>query len=155
MARVCELTGKKPMAGHRVSHAVNRSKRRFLPNLQNVSLLSEALGRGLRLRVSAAALRTVEHRGGLDAFLRKARPQTLSLRAQAFRKQLLAADGPDAQAKRAPTRRKPPGKKAQKAKLRKEQKSAAAAKSASPPSAPPPASSERAAEAAAPQTQSP
>ena len=72
MARRCELTGKGVMVGNNVSHAVNRTKRRFLPNLLNVSLISDALGRTVKLRISANALRSVEHRGGLDAFLLKA-----------------------------------------------------------------------------------
>lgn len=81
MARRCELTGKAVMTGNNVSHANNKTRRRFLPNLVNVSLLSDALGRTVRLRVSANALRTVEHRGGLDAFLLKAKDAELSERA--------------------------------------------------------------------------
>jgi large subunit ribosomal protein L28 len=81
MSRVCELTGKGPMTGNNVSHANNRTKRRFLPNLNDVSLQSEALGRAFKLRISAAALRTVDHRGGLDAFLAKAKDDELSARA--------------------------------------------------------------------------
>ena len=69
MARRCELTGKSPMVGNHVSHANNKTKRRFLPNLTEVSLTSETLGQTRRFRISAAALRTVDHRGGLDAFL--------------------------------------------------------------------------------------
>ena len=69
MSRRCELTGKGPMVGHKVSHSNRKTKRRFLPNLRNVTLISEALGRSVKLRVSANALRTVDHRGGLDAFL--------------------------------------------------------------------------------------
>lgn len=78
MARRCELTGKGPMSGNNVSHAKNRTRRRFLPNLNNVTLQSETLGRGFKLRISAAALRTVDHRGGLDAFLVKAKNDELS-----------------------------------------------------------------------------
>ncbi len=78
MSRRCELTGKGPMVGNNVSHANNKSKRRFLPNLNDVSLMSETLGRTFRLRVSAAALRTVDHRGGLDTFLLRARDGDLS-----------------------------------------------------------------------------
>lgn len=81
MSRVCELTGKGPMSGHNVSHANNKSKRRFLPNLNDVTLTSDALGRSYRLRISAAALRSVDHRGGLDAFLAKARDEELSAKA--------------------------------------------------------------------------
>ena len=73
MSRRCELTGKGPMTGNNVSHAKNRTRRRFLPNLNHVTLQSETLGRSVKLRISAAALRTVDHRGGLDAFLAKAK----------------------------------------------------------------------------------
>ena len=82
MSRVCELTGKGPMSGNNVSHANNKTRRRFLPNLNEVTLLSEKLGRGYSLRISAAALRSVDHRGGLDAFLAKAKDTELSDRAQ-------------------------------------------------------------------------
>ncbi len=78
MSRVCELTGKGPMTGNNVSHANNRTRRRFLPNLNDVSLQSEALGRAFKLRISAAALRSVDHRGGLDKFLAKAKDVELS-----------------------------------------------------------------------------
>ena len=73
MSRVCELSGKAPMTGHKVSHANNKTKRRFLPNLTDVTLMSDILGQAFRLRVSTNALRTVDHRGGLDAFLAKAK----------------------------------------------------------------------------------
>ena len=89
MARRCELTGKAVMSGNNVSHANNKSRRRFLPNLCNVSLISDALGRTFRLRISAAALRTVEHRGGLDAFLKKAREEDLSPKVQILRRDIL------------------------------------------------------------------
>ena len=69
MARRCVLTGKGVQAGNNVSHALNRTRRRFLPNLQKASLVSETLGESIRLRLSTRALRTVEHRGGLDAYL--------------------------------------------------------------------------------------
>jgi large subunit ribosomal protein L28 len=78
MSRVCELSGKAPMSGHKVSHANNKTKRRFLPNLNDVTLISDILGQSFKLRVSAHALRTVDHRGGLDAFLAKARDEELS-----------------------------------------------------------------------------
>ncbi len=78
MAKRCELTGKGVLTGNNVSHANNKTRRRFLPNLVNVSLLSDALGRTFRMRISAHALRSVEHRGGLDAFLMKARDAELS-----------------------------------------------------------------------------
>lgn len=88
MSRVCELTGKGPMTGNNVSHANNKTRRRFLPNLNEVTLISDALGRSYRLRVSAAALRTVDHRGGLDAFLAKARDAELSERALKIKRDL-------------------------------------------------------------------
>jgi large subunit ribosomal protein L28 len=90
MARRCELTGKAVLVGNNVSHANNKSKRRFLPNLKQVSLISDALGRTVKLRISTSALRTVEHRGGLDAFLVKARADELSPKAKALRKDVLA-----------------------------------------------------------------
>ncbi|MEL6586466.1 MAG: 50S ribosomal protein L28 [Pseudomonadota bacterium] len=88
MSRVCELTGKGPMVGNNVSHANNKTKRRFLPNLNDVTLQSEALGRSFKLRISAAALRTVDHRGGLDAFLAKAKDAELSARALKIKKDI-------------------------------------------------------------------
>lgn len=88
MARRCELTGKGVLAGNNVSHAHNRTRRRFLPNLCNVSLMSETLGRPLRVKVSANALRTVEHRGGIDRFLAKAKNSELSLKARRFKRQV-------------------------------------------------------------------
>ena len=91
MSRVCELTGKGPMVGNNVSHANNKTKRRFLPNLNDVTLQSEALGRGFKLRISASALRTVDHRGGLDAFLEKAPEGDLSMRARKVKRDLAKA----------------------------------------------------------------
>jgi large subunit ribosomal protein L28 len=91
MARRCELTGKGPMVGNNVSHAINRTRRRFLPNLLNVSLISDALGRTVKLRISAHALRSVEHRGGLDAFLLKAHNDELSVRALELKHEVRAA----------------------------------------------------------------
>ncbi|MBC2834253.1 50S ribosomal protein L28 [Paragemmobacter straminiformis] len=88
MSRVCELTGKGPMSGNTVSHANNKSRRRFLPNLNDVTLISDALGQSFKLRVSAAGLRTVDHRGGLDAFLAKAKDDELSDRARAIKKEI-------------------------------------------------------------------
>jgi large subunit ribosomal protein L28 len=81
MSRVCELSGKGPMSGNTISHANNKTRRRFLPNLNDVTMISDVLGQSFRLRVSAAALRSVDHRGGLDAYLAKARDEELSLRA--------------------------------------------------------------------------
>jgi large subunit ribosomal protein L28 len=101
MARRCELTGKAVQVGNRVSHANNKSKHRFLPNLKAVSLLSDALGKTVKLRVSTAALRSVEHRGGLDAFLVKAKDEELSKRAQLIRKDVLAKRAESAAAEEA------------------------------------------------------
>ncbi len=81
MARRCELTGIGPMTGNNVSHANNKTRRRFLPNLNEVSLLSETLGETYRFRISSAALRSVDHRGGLDGYLAKAKDAELSARA--------------------------------------------------------------------------
>jgi len=78
MSRRCELTGKAVLTGNNVSHAKNRTRRRFLPNLNDVTLASDALGRTFKFRISAAALRTVDHRGGLDAFMAKAKDAELS-----------------------------------------------------------------------------
>jgi large subunit ribosomal protein L28 len=89
MSRRCELTGKGVMSGHNVSHSNIKTKRRYLPNLNAVTLMSEALGRSFRLRIAAAALRTVDHRGGLDAFLMKARDEELSPRALDIKRELL------------------------------------------------------------------
>ena len=88
MSRVCELTGKGVQTGNNVSHANNRTKRRFLPNLCQVTLISDSLGQRFRLRVSAAALRSVEHRGGLDLFLLKSSESDLSMRARLLRRQI-------------------------------------------------------------------
>jgi len=81
MSRRCDLTGKGPMTGHTVSHSNIKTRRRFLPNLFNVTMMSDALGRSVRLRVSANAIKSVDHRGGLDAFLLKAKDGELSPRA--------------------------------------------------------------------------
>ncbi|KEQ07168.1 MULTISPECIES: 50S ribosomal protein L28 [Pseudorhizobium] len=89
MTRMCELTGKGVQTGNNVSHANNRTRRRFLPNLCQVTLISDALGQRYRLRVSAHALRSVEHRGGLDAFLLKASETDLSMRARLLRRQIV------------------------------------------------------------------
>ncbi len=86
MARRCELTGKGVLVGNKVSHANNKTKRRYLPNLQNVTLLSDALNRSVSLRISTNALKSVEHNGGLDAFLLKARDGVLSLRVQRLKR---------------------------------------------------------------------
>ena len=88
MARRCELTGKSVQTGNNVSHANNKSRRRFLPNLNQVTLLSDVLGEQVSLRISAHALRTVEHRGGLDAFLDKAPMAALSPRAREIKRRI-------------------------------------------------------------------
>ena len=92
----CDLTGKGPLVGHKVSHSNIKTKRRFMPNLRNVTLISEALGRKVRVRVSANALKSVDHRGGLDAFLLKASdadlaPRMLELKRQIVKKKAAAA----------------------------------------------------------------
>ncbi|MEM7242472.1 MAG: 50S ribosomal protein L28 [Pseudomonadota bacterium] len=91
MSRKCELTGKGPMVGNNVSHAQNKTKRRFLPNLNDVTLASDILGQSFKFRVSASALRTVDHRGGLDAFMAKAKDSELSARALKVKKDIAKA----------------------------------------------------------------
>jgi large subunit ribosomal protein L28 len=88
MSRRCELTAKAPLVGHRVSHSNIKTKRRFLPNLVNVTFLSEALARSVRLRVSTHALKSVDHRGGFDAFLLKARDSELSPKAVDIKREI-------------------------------------------------------------------
>ena len=88
MSRRCDLTGKGPMTGHTVSHSNIKTKRRFLPNLFNVTLMSDALGRSVRLKVSANGLKSVDHRGGLDAFLAKAKDTDLSAKALEIKRQI-------------------------------------------------------------------
>ena len=88
MARRCQVTGKGVMTGNNVSHANNRTRRRFLPNLQETALLSDALGQMIRLRLSTHAIRTIEHNGGLDAFLAKAKVAALSLEARRLKKRI-------------------------------------------------------------------
>ncbi len=88
MSRRCELTGKAVLTGNLVSHSNRKTKRRFLPNLCNVTLRSDALQRAVRLRISAHALRSVEHRGGLDAFLAKAKAEDLSPNALALKREI-------------------------------------------------------------------
>ncbi len=106
MARRCRLTGKGTQFGNNVSHANNKSRRRFQPNIQDTAILSDALGASVRLRVSTQALRTIDHKGGLDAWLLSARDATLSQEARvlkrrirlALRRRAEAADGAGAQA---------------------------------------------------------
>ncbi|HFB2048747.1 MAG TPA: 50S ribosomal protein L28 [Hyphomicrobiaceae bacterium MAG_BT-2024] len=88
MTRKCELTGKLPMAGHLRSHAENKTKRVFRPNLVDVTLMSEVLNRKVRLKISAHALRTVEHRGGLDIFLVKAKSKELSSNCKKLKREI-------------------------------------------------------------------
>jgi large subunit ribosomal protein L28 len=91
MSRRCELTGKGVLVGHKVSHSNIKTKRRFLPNLTNVTLQSDALKQNVRLRVSTNALKSVDHRGGLDAFLMKARDAELSPRALELKRKVRKA----------------------------------------------------------------
>ena len=96
MSRRCELTGKGPMTGNNVSHANNKTKRRFLPNLSEVTLGSDILDRRFRLRVSNAALRTIDHRGGLDAFLSRAKEVDLSPKAVKIKREIEKAQAAQA-----------------------------------------------------------
>ena len=89
MSRRCELTGKAVQTGNLVSHSNRKTRTRFLPNLCNVTLMSEALQRPVRLRIAAAALRSVEHRGGIDAFLVKTRDEELSIGARALKREIV------------------------------------------------------------------
>jgi large subunit ribosomal protein L28 len=89
MARRCELSGKAVLSGNLVSHSNHKTRTRFLPNLCNVTLISDTLQRSVRLRIAAAALRSVEHRGGLDAFLLKASDSELSQNARALKREIL------------------------------------------------------------------
>jgi len=88
MSRICELTGKGRQIGHNVSHANNKTKRVFLPNLQNVTLMSEGLDRSFKFRVSTHGLRSVEHNGGLDNWLLKTSDTALSARAVKVKREL-------------------------------------------------------------------
>jgi large subunit ribosomal protein L28 len=89
MSRRCELTGKAVLTGHKVSHSNRKTKRRFLPNLCRVTLQSDALGRSVRFKVSANALKSVDHRGGIDAFLLKSRDEVLSPKALDLKRQIV------------------------------------------------------------------
>ncbi len=91
MARRCEITGKDVLTGNNVSHAKNRNRRRFLPNLQDISLLSDALGEMVRLRVATSAVRTIEKRGGLDAYLLSVSSDSLGKKARAIRRRIKKA----------------------------------------------------------------
>ena len=99
MSRRCEITGVGPMVGHNVSHSNIKTKRRFLPNLADISLQSESLGQSFRLKITNAALRTLDFRGGLDAVLLNSRDEVLSARALKIKRQVkakLAAAQPQA-----------------------------------------------------------
>jgi large subunit ribosomal protein L28 len=98
MSRRCQITGKGVLAGNNVSHANNRTRRRFLPNLQDTSLLSDILGTAVRMRLSTRGIRTVEHNGGIDAYLLGTPDSRLTIEAKALKRRLLRA-----QAKRAAT----------------------------------------------------
>jgi large subunit ribosomal protein L28 len=88
MSRICELTGKGRLVGNNVSHANNKTKRTYLPNLQNVTLISDSLGRSIKLRVSTNGLRSVEHVGGLDNWLAKTSDEKLSLKARRLKREI-------------------------------------------------------------------
>ena len=90
MSRRCELTAKGPMVGHKVSHSNIKTKRRFLPSLKTVKVNSEALGQSFSLRISNAALRTLDYKGGLDPFIVKAKDEQLSVAAQRIKRQVKA-----------------------------------------------------------------
>ncbi len=96
MSRRCQITGKGVLAGNNVSHANNRTRRRFLPNLQDASLLSDILGLSIRMKLSTRAIRTIEHNGGIDAYILGTREGRLTADAKALKRRLLRA-----QAKRA------------------------------------------------------
>ena len=89
MSRKCELTGKSPLKGHKVSHANNKQKRKFYPNLKNVTFKSEILKRNIKLNVSNAALKTVDYKGGLDNFLKSVKKYKLSNRAKKLKSKIL------------------------------------------------------------------
>ncbi|MEI6985072.1 MAG: 50S ribosomal protein L28 [Rhodospirillaceae bacterium] len=91
MARRCEVTGKGTQFGNNVSHANNKNRRRFQPNLQETSLLSDALGRMVRLRMSVHGIRSIEHRGGLDAYLLSSQDTILSLGARRIKQRIVKA----------------------------------------------------------------
>ena len=96
MSRICELTGKGRLVGNNVSHANNKTKRTYLPNLQNVTLLSDALGRSVKLRVSTNGLRSVEHVGGLDNWLAKTSNEKLSIKARRLKREIAKKAAPTA-----------------------------------------------------------
>ena len=89
MSKKCELTGKSPLKGHTVSHANNKTKRKFFPNLRNVTFKSDVLKRNVRFSVSNSALRTVDYKGGLDFYLKSVRPFKLSPKAKKLKNQII------------------------------------------------------------------
>ena len=91
MSRQCDVTGRKPMFGNNVSHAHNKTRRRFLPNLQGVTVMSDILGKQMRMRLAARTLRTIEHKGGLDKFLLGTPNTKLTSEAVAIKRQLKKA----------------------------------------------------------------
>lgn len=93
MARVCQVTGKKPMVGNNVSHANNKTKRRFLPNLQEASFFSAALKKNIKIKTSTHGIRTVEHNGGIDAYLLSIAPTKLTPALRKVRKALVGVVG--------------------------------------------------------------
>ena len=90
MSKNCELTGKSPLKGHKVSHSNNKTKRKFLPNLKNVTFKSEILKRNIRLSVTNSALRTVDYKGGLDLYLKSVRSFKLSPKAKKLKNKIIA-----------------------------------------------------------------
>ena len=90
MSKKCELTGKSPLKGHKVSHANNKTKRKFFPNLKNVTFKSDILKQNIKLRVSNSALRTVDYKGGLDLYLKSVKSFKLSSRAKKLKTQIIA-----------------------------------------------------------------
>ena len=90
MTRKCELTGKSPLKGHKVSHANNKTKRKFYPHLKKVTFKSDILKKGIKLNVSSAALRSVDFKGGIDIYLKKVRSFKLSRKAKKLKSQILA-----------------------------------------------------------------
>ena len=93
MAKRCQITSKTVMSGNKVSHANNRTRRRFLPNLQRASIQSDILGRKVSIRLSTSAMRTIEKHGGLDAFLMQARNAELADEAKALKREIIVASG--------------------------------------------------------------
>lgn len=96
MARRCELTGKAVLSGHNVSHANNKTKRKFRPNLSEVKVMSDRLDRTVQLRISKHALRSIDHNGGLDAFIIKLKDDMMSVRARRLKREIIRASAPKA-----------------------------------------------------------